>query len=171
MGRGSVEQQQLEAVEKLNANLPIGNTLSGDGVADVKDAEIYTDDQTGTVTGLVSLAINLGLDGSNYDTFYFSAPGDDLQLEMSGMEESFRDKSQLTGGGLAILLALFVGYWLIVKINKLRRLVMIAGSILALGGLANVAYGFLPIYAAMLLVAGLMWAYSGYARKEIVVEP
>ena len=140
-------------------------------MADVKDAEISTDDQTGTVTGLVSLAINLGLDGSNYDTFYFSAPGDDLHLEMRGMEESFRDKSQLTGGGLAILLALLVGYWLIVKINKLRWLVMIAGSLLALVGLANVAYRFLPIYAAMLLIAGLMWAYSGYARKEIVAKP
>jgi hypothetical protein len=113
----------------------------------------------------------LGLNASDFDTFYFSAPGDELELKITGMEESFRDKSQRVGFGLAILVGLLAGYWLIVKINKRRWLVMTAGVILALVGLANVSSGFMPIYATILLVAGLMWAYSGYSRKDIVVEP
>ena len=86
------------------------------------------------------------------------------------MEESFRDKLQLVGIGFAILFGMLASYWLVIKVNQRRWLVMVAGIIMALAGLANVAYGFLPIYAVILLVGGLMWAYSGYARKTLAVE-
>ena len=127
-------------------------------------------DSTVASQGLVSLSLDLDLNSSDYDTFYFSAPGDELELTIRGMEQSFRDKLQLVGFSLAILFGLLISYWIATKVNQRRWLVMVAGIIMALAGLANVAYGFLPIYAAILLVGGLMWSYSGYARKPLATE-
>jgi len=151
-----------------------GGGFGVDGVIPGSDAQATTvaSDMDSTVAsqGLVSLSLDLDLNSSDYDTFYFSAPGDELELTIRGMEQSFRDKLQLVGFSLAILFGLLISYWIATKVNQRRWLVMVAGIIMALAGLANVAYGFLPIYAAILLVGGLMWAYSGYARKPLATE-
>ena len=47
---------------------------------------------------------------------------------------------------------------------------MPAGLILALIGVANMVYGFLPVYAAFLFAVGMMWTYSGYARRPIIAK-